>query len=404
MKFALAIRILLLGFVVFPARSQQYASAGALQHESGSWQISIHLEENVDPTGATDPARYELAGVEIRDGRWFPASRSVVLDVNGLPSGANPSVKLSGFTTTDGASLPPLTLQIDPREERWTTVGANEFGYPSQAIAYGNGNFDLISGASQLYGRYDEAVFVYERVTGDFDIKVRVVDQEPSSYYAKAGLMIREALDAGRPRPGDDSDPAQAFSRYIAVEANPLAGVMGEDDANKMFEVAFRPYKGGIGSPNDPTELYFYGPTPAYPNAWVRFSRVGNTVTAFNSTNGDQWTQLGSFVFPAPTLSEALFAGVFYSPETGNIPATSGERRAFLARFADYALTGGGVVGDVELTIQKVGSEVEVSWPGSGTLQAATSLVTPDWQTAGSSSPHRTTPEGTRFYRLLVAP
>ena len=43
--------------------------------------------------------------------------------------------------------------------------------------------------------------FVFREISGDFDIAVRVQSFTPAHLYSKAGLMIRESLDAAsRPR------------------------------------------------------------------------------------------------------------------------------------------------------------------------------------------------------------
>src|SRR5690606_28215850 len=61
--------------------------------------------------------------------------------------------------------------------------------YPDDAIALGEGDFDLVSGGSAHWTSYDEQTFVYEEITGDFDRKVRVEYQDPTSQWARAGLQ-----------------------------------------------------------------------------------------------------------------------------------------------------------------------------------------------------------------------
>ena len=387
---ALVCFTILLGMI--PVAAQDYATAGALQHD-GQWEIGVHLKEQVATTGAQMDSRYTVQGANVRFIRYEPLSHSVVLGISARPA----SIQLNGFTTTNGTQLPSLTLPLAETKQSWTVTGSNELGFHNQAIALGNDRFDLISGASQLYNRYDEAVFLHETIQGDFAIQVRVVDQENSTPFAKAGLMMREALDTGRPRPADSSDPSQAFSRYLSAQVNPAEG-------NNQHEVAFRPYLGGIDSPNDPTEFSWFNPAPAYSNAWLRLTRTGNTIKAEQGNDGQTWTSLGEYTLPAPPLGNSLYVGMFYSPEIGNIPPQSGARREFMAQFADYKRTGGSnPTEQITLAIQKVGTQIEVSWNGSGTLESTTALVSPNWQTVTSTSPHRTTPEGARFYRVRVA-
>jgi hypothetical protein len=72
-------------------------------------------------------------------------------------------------------------------------------------------------------GHYDEATFVYEEITGDFDKKAQVIFQDNSSQWARAGIIARDVTNFGvecRGRSGPPVVPGQA-GRYQKVHVNP---------------------------------------------------------------------------------------------------------------------------------------------------------------------------------------
>jgi hypothetical protein len=299
----------------------------------------------------------------------------------------------------------------------WATVGGNEPGFTRDAVAVGDTGFDLISGGIQMRDYYDESAFAFEKITGNFDRKVRVAMQENSSFEARAGLMVREVLDENRPRPGDTENPDEAFSRFIQLHVNPVLTAYTDGgqpvEAANQHEAIARFYTGGIGSPTfEPTEILAISNNvaPPYPNAWLRIRRVGSTFTLFRGADGTNWTQLGAYTFPATDargpLGSTLCVGPNFSPETGNIPLSSNARRAFLAQFRDYGSAGPSVPSDPPtLTIRRVeNNQVEIAWDGGGTLQTSTTLRPNSWTAApGAVSPFRApaSPQY-RFYRVQL--
>ena len=75
----------------------------------------------------------------------------------------------------------------------WGVVGANQLGGWNAAVPVGTGGFDVYSDGIGEWGTYDETTFVYEKVTGDFDKKLRVEYQDGSSEWARAGIIVRDA-------------------------------------------------------------------------------------------------------------------------------------------------------------------------------------------------------------------
>ena len=106
------------------------------------------------------------------------------------------------------------------------------------------------------------------------EITARVDSVQNLHRWVKAGLMARETLDEGRPRPSDTTNPNQAFSRYIDVHVNPVNQANGSG-ANNSHEVSVRYFTGGIGRPpfNEPTENPDLSNNAAPANPKLPFSR-----------------------------------------------------------------------------------------------------------------------------------
>ena len=364
----------------------QIAEAGALAKDT-KWEVSVDFEPSVSPNSVLALENYSFPGasVPIESIRYVTLNNAVVLTVTGLRTNDLYSVTIENLRTTNDAPIAPVTIGFIAKGMSWAAIGAQELGFPADVVAIGTNAFDLVSGGSQMRDEYDESTFAFERLTGNFDKKIRVQFQEPSSIEARAGLMVREVLDAGRTRPVDPTDRATAFSRYLQVHVNPAGVAYTENGVtgSNQYQINFRGQTGITENPEITNNV-----TPPTSNSWVRLRRVGDLFQAFRGNDGTNWVLIGTFTFPTndfdgspqPRFSSAVFIGPNYSPEVGSIPESSGARRSFLAQFREYG--DGGVVPEEPpvLTITRIGNQVEVQWtPGGGTLQSTTDLLQGPW-------------------------
>ena len=165
---------------------------------------------------------------------------------------ASPGKPSSGFRNLDIGSpqLPGSTKQV---ETGW----------------------DLIAGGADIWEKSDQFHFLYQPLSGDFDIAVRVECFTPAHLYSKAGLMVRETLNADSPH----------LMFLIFADNSPRNNNLG------AYEMQFRSVAGG-----DCQAVYpaVRPPAPpqfpaAYPNSWLRLQRQGDRFSAFASTNGKIW-------------------------------------------------------------------------------------------------------------------
>jgi hypothetical protein len=171
--------------------------------------------------------------------------------------------------------------------------------------------WDVIAGGADIWEKSDQFHFVYKQVTSDFDVAVRVESFVPAQLYSKAGLMIRETLNADSPH----------LMFLVFSDNSPRNNNLGG------YEMQFRSVVGG-----DCRAVYpaVRPPAPpefpvAYPNSWLRVERRADRFSAFSSTDGKTWKR-----YAVQTL--ALASAVCVGPAlTSHNPQTAAK-----ASFRDY--------------------------------------------------------------------
>lgn len=145
---------------------------------------------------------------------------------------------------------------------------AGDVGSPSIVgkTTYSNGTYTVSAGGVDIWNTTDQFHFVYQKITGDVDVMVRVQSLSNSNSWAKAGVMIRESL-AG--------DSRHAFALL---------------SASNGYAYQDRIDPGGFSNS-------ISGVTGVAPG-WVRLVRTGSQIEAFRSTNGTTWTSMGVDVVP----------------------------------------------------------------------------------------------------------
>ena len=185
-----------------------------------------------------------------------------------VASATTPQLQNDPYTSQDiGASLPGSTAMITP--------GAN---------------YDVTAGGPAIYGNADGFRFVYQQLTGDFDVKVRINSISVAGNIDQAGLMARATLDAG------------AINAYVSASPN------------QGFRFKYRSALNGATTPANTVG------TCTYPNVWVRLQRTGSTVTGYYGTDGISWTSAGTV---ALSLPNTIYVGMATSANTATATTTA---------------------------------------------------------------------------------
>ena len=123
------------------------------------------------------------------------------------------------------------------------------------------GTFTISASGADIWSTSDEFHFVHQSWTGDLQLTARVATIGNTNVWAKAGVMIRESLDAN-----------SAFAMTIISEGNG------------------RRFQSRVATGNTVNNS---GRNSAVAPEWVRLVRLGNEFQAFGSEDGNNWTLLG---------------------------------------------------------------------------------------------------------------
>jgi uncharacterized repeat protein (TIGR02543 family) len=163
---------------------------------------------------------------------------------------------------------------------------------------YLNGTFTVTGSGSDIWGSADSFRFVYQTLSGDGQIVARVVSLQNTNGYAKGGVMIRDTLAAN--------------SAHAMMDVTPLNGA----------EFSRRTLAGG-------TTVATGVPGLAAPY-WVKLVRSGSNFTGYVSSDGVNWTLVGS---SSITMGSSVFAGIIVnshnnatlcSATIGNVTVSAG--------------------------------------------------------------------------------
>ena len=169
----------------------------------------------------------------------------------------------------------------------WTAQDIGAVGTAGSSSA-GAGTFTVRGAGADIWGTADAFQFVWQPVSGDVDVVARVSSVEYVHAWVKAGVMIRERLTADAPHALMLVSPGKglAFQRRVA--------------------------SGGLS-----THTSGGGGTAP---AWVKLERRANTITAFVSSDGVSWTQVGSEAF---TMAADVYVGLAVSSHDTSRTATA---------------------------------------------------------------------------------
>jgi hypothetical protein len=157
----------------------------------------------------------------------------------------------------------------------WLNGDIGSVGLAGSA-AWCSGQFTISGSGADIWNTADAFQFVYAPLTGDGDIRARVVSLQNTDPWAKAGVMIRETLTAG------------SRNVYMPISYGSGASYQWRPSTNGF---SFNSAQSGIVAPY-----------------WVRLTRTNNTFTGYISPNGTSWIQVG----PSTniTMASSAYAGL----------------------------------------------------------------------------------------------
>jgi regulation of enolase protein 1 (concanavalin A-like superfamily) len=187
----------------------------------------------------------------------------------------------------------------------WTVNGVTDLniwfrGNPISFQDKGDNAYTVSAGGTDIWNNADAFRFAYKKLNGNGSIIARVDSVVNTNAWAKAGVMIRETLDAG--------------SKNALVAVTPGNGVSFQDR-----------------DMTDGASIYT-GATGIVAPYWVRLTRTGNAFKAERSADGKTWTQVGT-TDAAITMGASVYIGLAVTSHDAALATT--------AEFSNVATTGG---------------------------------------------------------------
>lgn len=209
-----------------------------------------------------------------------PATFNVKRATSMIGSYTTLATGLSGTTYTDTTALPGTLYYYavtavtstgeSPNSPTCTAIlpGMISGSWPSQdiglvkaagSVTQASGTFTINGSGADIWNSADAFRYAFQSVTGDFSITARVINMQNTAAWAKAGVMIRNSLDAN--------------STYAVAFMTPSNGFAFQQRTSTGGSAAGLTNTTGIACPY-----------------WVRLVRSGNVFSAYYSSDGQAWT------------------------------------------------------------------------------------------------------------------
>jgi len=151
----------------------------------------------------------------------------------------------------------------DPLPSPWVHVDIGNVGFTGDATYQtSTSTFIMSASGADIEGNADAFHFTYQTLNGDGELIARVQSLSATDAYTKAGVMIRETLDAGS---------KNAFLTLMSAHGSQL-----------QWRAATN---GGTSFTDGPDQFAPY---------YVRIRRQGNVITGYIANTLGGWTQVGS--------------------------------------------------------------------------------------------------------------
>ncbi|HWI58430.1 MAG TPA: hypothetical protein VNZ22_14495, partial [Bacillota bacterium] len=262
--------------------------------------IGVYFRDDnlLDPVTAGDPANYTVnnGAITVIGATVEPDRLAVILSLSAPVSGAF-SVAIKNVK--DAAPIPNTidTITLQSSVVTWPLnqdIGSftgtppvfSDPIMPGFAQAIGTNGFYVHAGGGDIWNAADGMHFVYQPISGNFDVAVRVTGLRMADAWSKAGLMLRADLDA--------------TSRNYLIATTPSAG-------NNLLTMQWRPDK-NVATLSLPDNMR---PRPSLiPNAWLRITRADQVFSFYYGTNGTDWVTFYTTNEVATPYPSSVYVGL----------------------------------------------------------------------------------------------
>lgn len=325
-------------------------------------------------------------------------------DSSGLEPGQAYSYRvLASGQLGDSQPSEVLTVTTVGYPDGWYATDVGGPGAQGQ-VTYSNdplygpaGVWSVRASGHDVWDKWDGGHFVYQPLYGDAEITARVLFQQDTDWWAKAGLMIREA-------PTDDA--RHAIAARVAGRGFVFQG------REHTADWSFGNYEGDLTDGSDWWNRYG-GPDWAPKINWLRLKRVNNTITAFASIDGSNWVQMGGERTLAMNTDGPVYVGMFVTAHNNDGRLNRTDFDSFTINYLSDPVGTPAAPAISSVTAESWG-DLRVDWQDASSnetgflIERAESADGP-WTLVGRAAPNATSfwddtasVGGTYFYRVLA--
>lgn len=208
------------------------------------------------------------------------------------------------FCIGESGSSQGLKSEVVPFSELdFTDVGAATKA--GKAIISEN-KMEVVAGGADIWGTHDEFRFGYQKMSGDFDVSVQVLELSKAHQYTKAGIMARENLDTG--------------SRHVYFQVFPDNSPRNKNNGGCEFQ--YRLDKDGEMKaiyPNRETAGNKFDVN--FPNTFIRLKRTGDIFESYICSDNKSWNLYSAYTQKLPA---ELLVGIAVTSHNTDVLTTSG--------------------------------------------------------------------------------
>jgi len=244
--------------------------------------VLIPVLDNDTPNASLDRSSIEITKT--------PANGTATPDGNGnilyQSTGTIDSSDSFGYTVKDNIGLVSNEATVTISTTLWTSMDIPDTATTGIAGVFKEeipGTYTVSGAGEDIWSTADSFHFAYKPIVGDIDISTRVTEITNPAKWIKAGIMIRETLDA-------DSRHVNLFATDISLVPDDKRGINlhGRIETNQLS--------------NNFTSRFNGSQAPQY----IRLKRRGNTFNAFESVDGVDWQIIGTINIP---MTQAVYVG-----------------------------------------------------------------------------------------------
>jgi regulation of enolase protein 1 (concanavalin A-like superfamily) len=205
----------------------------------------------------------------------------------------------------------------------------------------------LSGGGSDIWGTADNFRLAYKRLNGNGVITARVDNQTRTHEWAKAGVMIRETLDAGSVH----AFVALTPDHNVSFQRRPVAGDVSVNTDSSV--VAKAPY-------------------------WLRLTRTNATFKAEISVDGQTWTPLVPATPASSSIEIAMASSIYVGLAVTSHTVTDSSTAVFSNITAAGGVTGAWQVATIGSEAQPANSRDDLYVVVEDASGKSATVVNPD--------------------------